>query len=120
MRISYWSSDVCSSDLHFRKLRNLLLDTRLHRLTLIDRCPWNAQHLCGQIALVELRKKLLPKKRERQDRGQKGPDANPHSEGGSLHRLVKPRLISALEPRHNPAFLQTGRTSCRERVCQYV
>src|SRR3546814_14484276 len=76
----------------------------LHRLTLIDRCPWNAQHLCGQIALVELRKKLLPKKRERQDRGQKGPDANPHSEGGSLHRLVKPRLISALEPRHNPAL----------------
>src|SRR3546814_14312818 len=89
MRISDWSSDVCSSDLH----------------------------LCGQIALVELRKKLLPKKRERQDRGQKGPDANPHSEGGSLHRLVKPRLISALEPRHNPAFLLLDRL--RQPDCEH-
>src|SRR3546814_21083560 len=109
MRISYWSSDVCSSDLHFRKLRNLLLDTGLHRLTLIDRCPWNAQHLCGQIALVELRKKLLPKKRERQDRGQKGPDANPHREGGSLHRLGQPRLIPTPDPTQKPASLPQDR-----------
>src|SRR3546814_11847086 len=102
MRISDWSSDVCSSDLDFAELRApadgiiskrlvqpgqvVAAGTELLRLIRDGRLEWRAELSADDLALVE-------------------PGATvqlPSREGTVTGRI------------------QIGRASCRERVCQYV
>src|SRR3546814_13586632 len=118
MRISDWSSDVCSSDLNGawnRSLPNvavfddifidenvysgLSVDTehrqRLHELILGVR---------GVALNDELRRELVRIEEH---------NAELRVRGAAIPAEARGTLAS-------DAFSQTGRTSCRERVCQYV
>src|SRR3546814_15544329 len=110
MRISDWSSDVCSSDLEQARRRDSLG---------IDRA---ADSACICEGLTNFRVKILG-----------DPDAGRHPErtkllGNLLHRLVRidrRYRISALDqsnqgPKKGRLVAEIGRASCRERVCQYV
>src|SRR3546814_9317892 len=91
MRISDWSSDVCSSDLSAQKMRNAL--ALLHR-----RSPELEVEgeMHADAALDEaVREKILPNSKLK----------------GAANLLVMPTLDAANK---------IGRASCRERVCQYV
>src|SRR3546814_20080045 len=135
MRISDWSSDVCSSDLigspHFRQIA-----TKPNILAALKKCegifiPFASQGKTGNVTvnlgskgIIELE---LVASGERWGRGPKG---DVHS---SLKAMVDSpawRLVQALQtlvtPDGNKPAIEgwyeneIGRTSCRERVCQYV
>src|SRR3546814_7355103 len=90
MRISDWSSDVCSSDLHTAKS-------------------------CNKASACALAR--VPTTR---GRGVGAPAASrPDVEGNTALNAKVLRLILALVPL-GAFVLEIGRASCRERVCQYV
>src|SRR3546814_6630970 len=85
MRISDWSSDVCSSDLRLRAASDAVLPGRTDgRLAFQVPCP---------LAFSNVRVK-------------------PAEPAPATAALAKPVETAAAE--------ETGRASCRERVCQYV
>src|SRR3546814_4296891 len=91
MRISDWSSDVCSSDLRTRA-----------------RARRGAQELPAQLPRI-LREALV-----RTGRGADGPyDRDRRRDGSVRHR-------SDLRGARSAALREIGSASCRERVCQYV
>src|SRR3546814_18243712 len=103
MRISDWSSDVCSSDLELCGGRLHLLDLlehALHLLMLFERLAY-----VGPVAL-----------------------ANGRVEYGFLEFCVSQQLVLQLVAQVQARLLraigrvlqQIGRASCRERVCPYV
>src|SRR3546814_16339621 len=106
MRISDWSSDVCSSDLHPGRSADVFRDgvpvgwigqlhPRLQRALDLDHPV-----VAFEIDLVPLRERAVPR-------------ARPLSKFPSVRRdlaFVVPEQVS----------WQIGRASCRERVCQYV
>src|SRR3546814_6924863 len=100
MRISDWSSDVCSSDLHARADCNLIENLRhfLENLTRFDVYLWQDQYF-----ITLLNRRLL------------APELQ-HS------RVIFRSCKTAILPLYyNPrAIGKIGRASCRERVCQYV
>src|SRR3546814_6481678 len=97
MRISDWSSDVCSSDLRLRE---------------------NASYVLGDEA--DRRVCYSPGKNvvERRDKPVDMPGCNNHG-GHEMQGITSARLemdedvVTFIE-------IQIGRESCRERVCQYV
>src|SRR3546814_16624708 len=116
MRISDWSSDVCSSDLEFGEHIGIKSDA--------DACPATCRIFKSDFAemllddLLDDReaqpRTLLPGRHVRFD--------NPVALGGQSNTVV-------LNGNSQLAFLiivqphldtEIGRASCRERVCQYV
>src|SRR3546814_12648801 len=91
MRISDWSSDVCSSDLVAHRLRqaDAMADRHVNRL----RVGARPQHCAYRLATVGER----------------------HPRAAALHGLA----VLAVETRLGDAN-EIGRASFRERVCQYV
>src|SRR3546814_15625857 len=107
MRISDWSSDVCSSDLPDVELfagarrQQLRLVGRIGDLTLIGLQPRDIilePAEFGDLAVHLVCRPLDPPRRLA------APD-------GQLAAIARDRLAEAR---------QIGRASCRERVCQYV
>src|SRR3546814_14680724 len=107
MRSSYWSSDVCSSDLALGPIRI----PELQRPALI---------LDGQNRLVTFAWSMTPYEDE-VDPSAPGYDiwrsgkvlvADPH--------LETVRFVPEAEASKNLLMPENGRASCRERVCQYV
>src|SRR3546814_7881964 len=104
MRISDWSSDVCSSDLEFsRRVRNSIVGlqssgiayTIPQKLDALTAHIWNSKAENGSSVTVVIAHILYG-----------GPDD-----------LLPERLWEAVA---DPKWKQIGRASCRERVCQYV
>src|SRR3546814_1884747 len=77
MRISDWSSDVCSSDLQFGRAVGVDQDVARLQIAMNDQIPV-----------------------------------------GVADRIAD--LPEQIEPRLQRQFVEIGRASCRERVCQYV
>src|SRR3546814_7349422 len=98
MRISDWSSDVCSSDLRFRSGGRQLRAQLVERGEEVPAAERLRGHDGGGPAVLE-GPRDLPGRREGADADSDRPDLG-GGEGGD-------------EP-------QIGRASCRERVCQYV
>src|SRR3546814_19607793 len=123
MRISDWSSDVCSSDLHegAAAQRALRVEYRLHKGFEIARLLEN-RHLLAQAGGAGL---LVL---ERPD----GDGTQGHA--GSGLRQMAGQVMAYAGLRHQDHGMQAGdalvdgdaaadeigRASCRERVCQYV
>src|SRR3546814_14278154 len=95
MRISDWSSDVCSSDLRQELREDLVGDARAHEGVLMAVAVEDQQ-------LVAVARRQLLQAVEAEDVGV-GEDAVV-TPGHEQHRRVD----------------QNGRASCRERVCQCV
>src|SRR3546814_10037356 len=105
MRISDWSSDVCSSDLTLFVTQHEVSNDDLRRLLVLLQQDWAEKGL-------ELRNLASGW------RFQSRPE---------MQRYLE-RLNTAKTPRYSRAVLETlaiiawqiGRASCRESVCQYV
>src|SRR3546814_3646835 len=97
MRISDWSSDVCSSDLTRHGIERLII---LHGLEIMSRQTQ---------AAAPYRVGRLPGRRQPQP-------LDPFHAGG---RVVLGSLPVVLVAKQGPNG-EIGRASCRERVCQYV
>src|SRR3546814_2592846 len=98
MRISDWSSDVCSSDLHMR--RGWLNNADWHVVGFM-RLEHLLELACRYQRIGLIRQK--PRKAETRHGG-----FNARVDGGDG------------EKRRNCHGLEIGRASCRERVCKYV
>src|SRR3546814_10327170 len=98
MRISDWSSDVCSSDL------------RIVRQFQIDRAAAKAKSVAEKIAAKVNKGTDLSKALN--ESGLKLPSTQAVS--------AKRAEIARGDQRVPPPLAQIGRASCRERVCQYV
>src|SRR3546814_5780689 len=99
MRISDWSSDVCSSDLR-----------QIGSAHLAPRCPQplerlRARHFVDEVAV---------------DIDQAGSIIAPFDDVRVPNLLVESLRSAGHAQRINRNVRQIGRESCRERVCQYV
>src|SRR3546814_13490046 len=99
MRISDWSSDVCSSDLHRAvvvdgEVRGVLEERRLRAASAVTAHQGNTG---------EARERL-----------------HPDMVGTGLRRGKRTRFVVAIHERTAIVHGEIGRASCRERVCQYV
>src|SRR3546814_10630273 len=94
MRISDWSSDVCSSDLEARQAGDLEREVDLEELLVVAA-------LLVRHDVVHQRMDLLVVQRRDVDAAHVAVDAD--------HRRQDRRQMQEI-----------GRASCRERVCQYV
>src|SRR3546814_15680822 len=100
MRISDWSSDVCSSDLGNYVIRWKDVP-EIFSLTMHDRALQEAIHKNNSCLPPDIRRATL----ETAKTGLAGPEAQRSAE-------------EALAEEDDE--IQIGRASCRERVCQYV
>src|SRR3546814_4633682 len=98
MRISDWSSDVCSSDLH----QNADKDRILSFYTRVRALPENTP---GKNELAQSVEQAIAVK-----------------ERSELHQQRERGLLAVLETAQDLTAImdQIGRASCRERVCKYV
>src|SRR3546814_12127533 len=106
MRISDWSSDVCSSDLAKQRRAGVVVDEDWQARWYLDRLPadvHNAQALDAWYA-------RLPKEKKQ---GLEWSRADLIA-GDETDVAQFPPYIALGDAR------QIGRASCRERVCQYV
>src|SRR3546814_6622745 len=109
MRISDWSSDVCSSDL------------LLHRLAAMRHAI--EQDVVADEHGIAAAQPLLPDAGGEAVRVDVGADVVERVAEGRrvLHyRAQRTVYIVALARRQTPADIEIGRESCRERVCQDV
>src|SRR3546814_20745072 len=123
MRISDWSSDVCSSD-----LKQGLTEGRVSGGVEVDAREDVAADHIGREALAILR--IIAPQRQRQAVGDVEIDGAEDRESLVLHFVAFVEAVSGAEEgikifrriafeRAKRAF-KIGRASCRERVCQYV
>src|SRR3546814_13103890 len=99
MRISDWSSDVCSSDL-LAGARGLEVLRRLRQHAAIDRTAQvGGNALANPADLIEAA----------------GAGAAPGDSDAEQQQEVSLHLAAG-----DAAMIEIGRASCRERVCQYV
>src|SRR3546814_13114922 len=101
MRISDWSSDVCSSDL---EVRTALSDLVCAGLIVPKDAVDGSIYVFRHALLQQAAQRTLLRERSQQ-----------------LHALIgqtmEKRNPKAPRP---PSYREIGRASCRERVCQYV
>src|SRR3546814_1302957 len=103
MRISDWSSDLCSSDLDFQEATNdvhvaMAMTARMMALVAADVRAWL-------------------------DMGIKFQHVGLNVSSADMHGDMLDRLLAEAFKRENVPLkhvIQIGRASCRERVCQYV
>src|SRR3546814_17434535 len=109
MRISDWSSDVCSSDLRLQKVANWTIGLSLCAVAAI------AAHATGVTAKIH--------EEYAQAVGRAGFQVRKVEVVGAdrIDRLKVYDIALAQKDRSMAAVdLEIGRASCRERVCQYV
>src|SRR3546814_12004253 len=118
MRISDWSSDVCSSDLLFDTKSNIrrifsaqakFIIMPPHRLSRPSPYVSSLTLLRGAKSLVLVATLVLA-----------GCATNPSkqlAEGNSSHNIARDNYLSLTQ---SDPLGEIGRASCRERVCQYV
>src|SRR3546814_3077824 len=101
MRISDWSSDVCSFDLYMQALRDFLTTQKAQGKRIF---PKGSEYFRAfdLTPLEEVRVVIL---------GQ-----DPYHAVGQAHGLC----FSVQPGVRPPPSLEIGRASCRERVCKYV
>src|SRR3546814_20807851 len=127
MRISDWSSDVCSSDLQgaMLKVLHMLRGTSLHPSP--PRGISNIDEYIGQSARLKKTFEILEEVRQRgekallfcEDLEMQAFLAMAIQERFALER--RPMCISGKVAGHKrQEKVKIGRASCRERVCQYV
>src|SRR3546814_14978772 len=111
MRISDWSSDVCSSDLFFSLGLDVVSALReTVQGFLVDPLSIGAENLEGAMFSGYFGFVAEPLELFTQD----GIRHRAQHRAGLIHRAVVPGAPSII------ARYQIGRASCRERVCQYV
>src|SRR3546814_13242585 len=104
MRISDWSSDVCSSDLPERKCDEVVVHVaRRVRKDVVQ----DAETVWATLAYQRLRNRInvgtvLAK------------------EHFAIHQVFDAESLYALQSLRPIALREIGRASCRERVCHYV
>src|SRR3546814_20117752 len=102
MLISDWSSDVCSSDLQCRT--RILPGVSMELVNLVD---------AGEIDMAAIIRPPFPLQN----------DLRWTTLALEPYRLIVPREVSGEDWAallSSLPFIQIGRASCRERVCQYV
>src|SRR3546814_17377686 len=99
MRISDWSSDVCSSDLKMLLAAEGLPKSAPDGNSMIDSLPMGASRAVEGAKLRSAREMDLARTIE------------------AIDAVKSARVHLAVEPAS--LFLQLGRAECRERVCQY-
>src|SRR3546814_16304685 len=111
MRISDWSSDVCSSDLDLLALAGQLADADDDE----------------QRGVFQTDDALVAERRDHAAEGDGADDVEQHlphrqaeREAGLLQTLVHGEERAAHDLRYVGAGVEIGRASCRERVCPYV
>src|SRR3546814_10467719 len=133
MRISDWSSDVCSSDLQALKVTQLSDNQHFSWLPgMVNKPPqgffgaWtDALNLGGREFryrdnLTMLAASLLKDKQDRLTRELMSKTVS-ETMGDIMTRIAAPRAgQSRVMLNHFFSQRQIGRASCRERVCQYV
>src|SRR3546814_3584932 len=97
MRISDWSSDVCSSDLQRSEARQQRGEARQQR--------------------SEMRQQ---QRRQRGNDAQRQQRQTERQRGGTYDRNRDGRIDRRWDRNRNGQVDPIGRASCRERVCQYV
>src|SRR3546814_15540249 len=107
MRISDWSSDVCSSDLEAAGIR-FEDKVREKIITFSKGLPYYAQLICLHAA------------RHAVDRGSSA--VRVEDLRNALDQILAEAdpLVAAMYERATRGGRKIGRASCRERVCQYV
>src|SRR3546814_11283066 len=108
MRISDWSSDVCSSDLH-RQEDEARTTASIHYAKggLATMLAFSAKNrLPGRTLTAWLAEANWDIDRH-------------HSLFGRIENVANDELFGEGDPLHGRAFREIGRASCRERVCQY-
>src|SRR3546814_15229708 len=120
MRISDWSSDVCSSDLLLDALRQanaliVLASTIANQAMTVKKqyiYPISTQYFRDRTEAEPVNAALLEGR---------APDRSFHFQANLVKITPLTVPIAALKNLTYPAPLtQIGRASCRERVCQYV
>src|SRR3546814_13527353 len=106
MRISDWSSDVCSSDLPWDKPIDVVVDRLKESRAITRTMAYEDRRYIpapgGVVAQHTMR-------RIRTDGGRV-----------EMHAMMRIIIQDGLITRNEEYFDQIGRASCRERVCQYV
>src|SRR3546814_6868416 len=136
MRISDWSSDVCSSDLiggdlggarlgehqfHFGKLFDRLLDLALHRQRLFEADRGHACRGERQILLIELGDELRAEQAKRRYRREEKRETTQDEWPRPSERLVEQRQITILALADQPHLLPgdtTANEECHQRGSQ--
>src|SRR3546814_2156396 len=108
MRISDWSSDVCSSDLLARA------DLQFPALAAAADVDFGARLGEGEVAGPEAQRQVLDSEEGPAEGGQRTLQV-PH-----VAFLVDHQPLDLMEHRRVRGIVKIGRASCRERVCQYV
>src|SRR3546814_15047745 len=118
MRISDWSSDVCSSDLFPRKI---LEDEMLWR-ELKDRYGEYFEGGMGADALKSLINRLDLDIEEEKLKAAIDPEEGqrPLSAQRKQKAIKRLKIVTAFNKRNDAGKREIGRASCRERVGQYV
>src|SRR3546814_13931606 len=127
MRISDWSSDVCSSDLHvvntgsiggFQVRKSELWHQGLYAATkyavtaLSEGLRFDLEHL--GIGVSVLAPSAVSTNIGTSDRNR------PECYGGPTQGSLEPQVDQMLRTTGVDTDMEIGRASCRERVCQYV
>src|SRR3546814_19990118 len=121
MRISDWSSDVCSSDLVARKESAVAGGELLALLGPVvagdSRLAATASHCRGFLGMAD---QMLDRPRD----GARVGGIHQESAAGRLHDLAPmPEVGGDNRPARRHIFeqlVQIGSATCRERVCQYI
>src|SRR3546814_5813073 len=103
MRISDWSSDVCSSDLNIQKLTGTVIDVR------------GDSEPNGDKAAPFTEDRAPRSKRDERAKVERKPAPNPKRDEPKSKR-DEPKV----KPARDEGRKEIGRASCRERVCKYV
>src|SRR3546814_15140053 len=123
MRISDWSSDVCSSDLAYRVVLLCGGDMGFGSSKTYDIEVWlPAQNTWREISSISNCEAFQARRMQARYRPEKGKPEYLHTLNGS-GLAVGRALVAVLEnyqQEDGSVLVQIGRASCRERVCQSV
>src|SRR3546814_13845738 len=116
MRISDWSSDVCSSDLPLESVPAVETQTLRSRIGQTDVLDRHARDAPCEIRRIDAAVEHACKPVQRRIRIAA---AHGFMQRRDLVVEILALLVKAAQPAANPLFAQIGRASWRERVCQY-